>query len=113
MTEETRQGLGQRQRAPHKGTAVPASFPFQMLMVASVHGRGVPASPSRAQPLPGVHTHTQSPAAAASVFQDKKSGTPGRLSVTTLLGNTNSLNVSLPCYRDLSPGVRPGGGGGG
>ena len=33
--------------------------------------------------------------------------TLGRLSVTVLLGNTNSLNVSLPCYRDPSPRVRP------
>ena len=32
---------------------------------------------------------------------------PGRLSVTVLSGNTNSLYVSLPCHRGLSPRVRP------
>lgn len=62
---------------PHKGTAVPASFPFsQMLMVASVHGKGVPGQPLSG-PAPGVHTHTQSPAAAVSSSRTRRVVTPG------------------------------------
>lgn len=106
---------------PRKDSSPPSPSPFPShLQWFLFVGRMFLASPSPAQPQvcihggggEGVHGHAVRRTHRAHQLPrplpgQEEWGPPGQLSVTVLSGNTNSLNVSLPCHKGPSPRVRP------